>query len=150
MKSVTDEDGFIQIIISPGAFEIEALNREIRSINSDEGRFTEANYPFTIKPNFSTLGSLIEISPQGPIISFMFDDSLGDFLAFNARTFFEEYNLSSNPVEIPSFDSIFRECNIAQRMTSRVKDPEKFIFLLWMLILVINTLENVEVECSGI
>ena len=28
-KSITDEDGFIQITIPPGAYEIESLNKEI-------------------------------------------------------------------------------------------------------------------------
>ena len=86
MKSITDEDGFIQKPIPPGAYEIESLNNEIKRIIIDEEHFTEANYPFTIKPNFSTLGSIIEISPQGPIISFMFDDSIRDLLGFNARS----------------------------------------------------------------
>ena len=62
-KTITDEDGFIQITIPQGA---------------------ELNSPFTIKPNFSTLGSFIKISSQGPIISFMFDDSIRTFLRFNA------------------------------------------------------------------
>ena len=43
-----------------------------------------------MKPNFSTLGSIIEISPQGPILSFMFDDSIKDLLGYNARTLYEE------------------------------------------------------------
>ena len=60
-KPITDKDGFIQFTIPPGAYEIESLNNEIRSILTDEECFTEANYPFTIKPNFSTLGSIIDI-----------------------------------------------------------------------------------------
>ena len=32
IKSITDEDGFIQITIPPGAHEIEALNKEIKRI----------------------------------------------------------------------------------------------------------------------
>ena len=75
-KTISDDDGFIKITIPPGAYEIESLNNEIKRIIIDEEHYTEPNYPFTIKPNFSTLGSIIEISPQGPIISFMFDDSI--------------------------------------------------------------------------
>ena len=90
MKSITDEDGFIQITIPPGAYEREALDKEIKRIVIGEDHYTEANYPFKIQPNFSTLGSTIEISPQGPIISFMFDDSIRDLLRFNARTLYEE------------------------------------------------------------
>ena len=35
MKSLTDEDGFIQITIPPGAYEIESLNDEIKRIIFD-------------------------------------------------------------------------------------------------------------------
>ena len=74
-KTISDEDGFVQTTILPGAYEIESLNDEIKRIIIDAEPYTEANSQFNIKPNFSTLGSIIEISPQGPILSFMFDDS---------------------------------------------------------------------------
>ena len=48
----------------PGAYEFESLNNEIKRIFIAEEHFTEENYPFLIKPNFSTLGSIIEISNQ--------------------------------------------------------------------------------------
>ena len=121
MKSIIDEDGFIKITIPPGADEIQILNNEIKKIVSDEEHFTEANYPFTIKPNFSTLGSIIEISPQGPIIGFMFDDSIRDLLGFKAKTLYEVYNLSPNPVDIITIDKIFIETDICKGMTSRGK-----------------------------
>ena len=44
----------------------------------------------------------------------MFDDSMRDLLRFNARTLFEEYTPSNNPVDILSFDNIFIECDIAR------------------------------------
>ena len=121
MKSITDEVGFVQITIPPGAYEIEALNNEIKRIIIDEEHYTEANYPFKIKPNFSTLGSIIEISLQGPIISFMFDDSIRDLLGFNAITLYEEYNLSPNPSDIISFNNIFIETDIAKEMVFKGK-----------------------------
>ena len=121
MKSITDEDGYIIITIPPGAFELENLNNEIKRIIIDEEHYIETNYPFTIKPNFSTLGSIIEISIQGPVITFVPDDSIRDLLGFNKTTIFEEYNLSPNPVDILSFDNIFLECNIAQGMIFRGK-----------------------------
>ena len=89
-KTISDDDGFIKITIQPGAYEIESLNNEIKRIIIDEEHYTEANYPFTIKPNFSTLGSIIEISRQGPIISFILDDSIKDLLGYFARTLYEE------------------------------------------------------------
>ena len=62
-KTISDKDGFVQITIPPGAYEVESLNNEIKRIIIDEEHYTETNYPFKIKPNFLTLGSIIEISP---------------------------------------------------------------------------------------
>ena len=46
-KTITDEDGFVQITIPPGAYEIESQNDEIKRIIIDEEHYTEPNYPFT-------------------------------------------------------------------------------------------------------
>ena len=105
MKSISDEDGFVQSNIPPSAYKTESLNKEIKRIIIDKGHYTETNYPFTIKPNFSTLGSIIEISPQGPIISFLFDDSIRDLLGFNART---QIIRRIYPIKQPRRYSIFR------------------------------------------
>ena len=61
-KSITDDDHYIMITIPSGAYEIESLNDEIKRIIIDDEHFTSENYPFEIKANFSTLGSIIEIS----------------------------------------------------------------------------------------
>ena len=63
LKSITGDD-HIKITIPPGAYEIESLNFEIKKIIIDKEHYTETNYPFNIKPNFSTLGSIIGISTQ--------------------------------------------------------------------------------------
>ena len=94
---------------------------EIKRIITDKEHYTEANYPFTIQPNFSTLGSIVQISPQGPIFGFVFDDSIGKILGFNETILWEEYNLSPNPVDILSFDNIFIETDIAQGIDFRGK-----------------------------
>ena len=88
-KTTSDEDGFIEITIPPGVYERESLNNEIKRIIID-GLFEEANYSFTIKPTLSTLRTIVEFSPQGPIFSFMFDDSIRDLLGSNARRLYEE------------------------------------------------------------
>ena len=88
-KALIDE-GFTQITISPGAYEIESLDDEIERIIIDKGHYTEANYPFRIKPNLSTLGSIVELLPQGPIIGFVFDDTIGSLLRFNETILYEE------------------------------------------------------------
>ena len=124
LKSITDDDHII-ITIPPGAYEIESLNKEIKRIIIDEEHYTETNYPFNIKPNFSTLGSIIEISTQGPVITpvitFVPNDSIGHLLGFNKTTIFEEYNLSPNPVDILSFDNNFIETDIAKGLIFKNK-----------------------------
>ena len=121
LKSFAYEDGYIQLTIPPDAYEIESLNNEVERIIIDEGLYTEANYPFTIKPNFSTLRSIIRISTQGPVITFVPHDSIRKLLGLNKTKIYEEYNLSSNPVDILSFDNMFSECDIAQGMIFRGK-----------------------------
>ena len=118
-KSITDYEHYIMITIPSGAYEIESLNDEIKRIIVDDEHFSEENYPFKIRPNFSTLGSIIETSNEEAAISFKPDDSIGSLLGFNKRTIYEEYNLSDNPVDIISFDNIFIECDIAQGMIFR-------------------------------
>ena len=117
-KSISD-DNHIQISIRPGVYEIEALNDEIKRIIIDEEHYTKANYPFVIKPDFNTLDSIIEISPQGPVISFGPEDSIGQLLGFSKTTIYEEYNISPNLVDIISFDNFFIECDIARGMIFR-------------------------------
>ena len=95
------------------------MNDEIKRNVIEQGHFTESNYPFKIKPNFSTLGSIIEISNEESAISFIPSDSIGFLLGFNKRSIYEEYNLSDNPVDILSFDNIFIETDIAQGMILR-------------------------------
>ena len=117
-KSISDDD-HIQISIRPGVYEIEALSKEIKRNIIDKGHYTEVEYPFHIKSDFNTLGSIIEISPQGSVISFIPEDSIGQLLGFSKTKIYEEYNISPNPVDIISFDNIFIECDIARGMIFR-------------------------------
>ena len=114
IKSITDRDGYIQITISPGAYKIESLNNEIKRIIIVEEHYTESNYPLTIQPNLSTIGSLIETSTQGPIVTSAPYDSIPDPLGFLRTTLYEELNLSPNPVDILSFEISFCETDVAQ------------------------------------
>ena len=125
-KSSSDKDGFIQTIIPQGAYELESLNDEIKRIVIEEGYFPKVDYPFKIKPNFSTLGSILEISEQGPLSSFLPDDSRRDLLGFNASTIYEKYHLSLIPVDILSFYKIFLECDNAQGMILNGKRSSNF------------------------
>ena len=51
----------------------------------------------------------------------MFDDSIRDLLGFHAITLYEEYNLSSSPVDTLSIDNIFIHTDIAQGMIFKCK-----------------------------
>ena len=103
------------IFIPPGAYELESLDDEIKRICIIDGHFSESNYPFKIKPNFSTLGSIIEIDVGiGRQIDFNPDDSTRDLLRYKPKILNKEYSLSDHPVDILSFDNIFLECNITQ------------------------------------
>ena len=97
------------------------MNKEIKRIIIDEGYFTTSDYTFLIKPIFSILGCIIEISNEESAISFIPDNSIGDLLGFNKTSIYEKYKLSPNPVDIISFDNIFIETNIAQGMIFKQK-----------------------------
>ena len=88
-KSFNDGE-FTQISIPQGAYETESLNNEIKRIIIDEGHYIENNYPFTIKPIFSTLGSIVELSQTGPNISFVMENSIGRLLGFDETILYNE------------------------------------------------------------
>ena len=106
-----------------GAYEIEKLNNENERNINEEGQFTEANYPFTIKPNFSLLGSIIAFSTNitGSQIAFIPDDIIRDLLWFKQVIIHEEYNVSVYPVDKLYFVKLFPETDIAQRMIFKWK-----------------------------
>ena len=113
-------------MIARGAYELESLNIEIKRIIIEKEQYTEANCPFSNKPNFSTLGSIIEISTQGSVFTFVPDDSIRDLLGFNKTAIFEEYTLSPNLVDILLFDKFFFEWDFAQGMIFKGERGEIF------------------------
>ena len=52
-ESFLDGD-FIHLSLPHGAYELESLNNEIKRIIMDKGHYSENEYRFMIKPNFST------------------------------------------------------------------------------------------------
>ena len=90
----------VMITIPHGAYELESLDLEIKRIIIEEGHITKDFYPFSIKPNFSTLGSIIEITDPNYLIDFTYDNTIRDLLGFNAVILEDEYNLPQNPVDI--------------------------------------------------
>ena len=118
-RNILIEEDFLQIRIPIGAYEIESLNGEIKWNIIDAEHFTESIYPFHIKPNFSTIGSIIERKPQGPLIGFVFNDSIGSLLDFDETILYDEYNLSKEHVDFLSFDNVFIHTKIAKGMIFR-------------------------------
>ena len=115
------DDEFIQIRIPQGSYEVESLDAEIKRNFIDKEHFTENDYPFERKPNFSTLGSIIELSQPGVVIGFVFNDSIGKLLGFGETLLYKKYNLSPNAVDILSFDNIFIHTDFAQGMIFKGK-----------------------------
>ena len=105
--SITDKNGFVQRTLPPCAYKLECLNVEIERNTFKKTHFTEADYRFTIKLNFSTKGSIIEISRKQPLFSFIPDYSIRDLSGFSAVTIYEKFSLSPDPVEISTFDNLF-------------------------------------------
>ena len=119
-RSIIDDDS-TEITIPKGAYEFESLKNESKRIIFDEKQFTEAVYPFNFKPNFSTLGSFIEISIQGSLNSSPLDDSIRISLGFNATKIYQEDNIYPNTVDSFSSDNIFLDCDISQGMNFKGK-----------------------------
>ena len=112
-------------VISPGVYELESLDAEIKRICFNDGYFGEDDYPFKIQPKFSTLGSIIEIDVGiARKISFLPNDCIRDLLGFKPNVKQENNNLSDFPVDILSFDNIFLESDSDQGMIFRGKRSE--------------------------
>ena len=111
----------VMITIPHGAYELESLDLEIKRIISEEGHIIKDFYPVSIKPNFLTLGSFLEITDPHFLNDFTYDYTICGLLDFNAVILEDGYYLSNNPVDILSFDKIFLECDIAQGMIYRGK-----------------------------
>ena len=65
-NSIMQNQLLIKIVFSqnsfpPCAYEIQSLNNEIKRVIVDENHLIGTNYPFTRKPSFLTLGSILEI-----------------------------------------------------------------------------------------
>ena len=119
--SITYKDGFIERESSPAASELEILNEQSNRNIIEQGHFTEKKFPFLLKSNFWTLGSIVDISRTEPLLSFVQDDSIRDLLGFDPVIKFEKRNLSSNPVDILPFNITFLETDTAQLMIIKGK-----------------------------
>ena len=122
LKSIKDDD-FIETTFPKEAYEKESPNNEIKRNIIEEDHFTKTDYPFEIKPNFSTLESFIEIDFKSSrsYIAFSPDHSRKDLLGFKLVLYQEEFILSDSLVDILSFDNFFHETDISQGIIFRGK-----------------------------
>ena len=112
---ITPEKMIVDIEIPKGAYELEAIDLEIKRLMVSNGDSDGETFPITIKPNFNTQESIIEIE-DGWEIDFTYAGTIRTLLGFDARVVSENYNLSDHLVDIISFDNIVVECDIAQGM----------------------------------
>ena len=128
------------------------MNNETKRIIIDEVLYTQLDYPFLFKPNFSTLGTIIEISTQGPVMTFVpvSDDKIRNLLGFNKATTYEEYNFSPNPIDILSFDNLFLKGDIAQGVIFKGKRSGMTDNFTMDVDPGYKYIENIRVECNGI
>ena len=90
--SVFEGDEYNVKTIPPSAFDLESLIKESKRSNTNEGYVTEKDYPFSIKPIFSFLGSIKEIKrSRGWQINSVQDDTLAQPLGFKLDLIHEEY-----------------------------------------------------------
>ena len=94
------------IVFPKGAYELEAIDLEIKRLMVLNGDSDDETFPFSIKPNFTTQGSIIEVE-DGWEVDFTHGGTIRNILGFDARIVSQKYNLSDHPVDIISFDNIF-------------------------------------------
>jgi len=107
------------ITISPGAYEIDGINTEIRrqmKMNNDFDNSDPVNpkYYFNLYPNLSTLKSIIDLTNKYKVD---FSDvtnpnNIRNVLGYNEGTITGLYNQSQNIIMIQSFNSIFINCDL--------------------------------------
>ena len=68
----------VDIDLEKSAYELEAIDLKIKRLRVLNGDFDGETFPITIKPNFSTQGSIIEIK-DGLEIDFTFDSTIRTF-----------------------------------------------------------------------
>ena len=77
--------------------------------------------PIHLNQIFSAHASIIETSRHETLFSFTPDDSVRDLLGFNGSTIYEKHNLSTNPVDILSFNNNFIPTDIALELIFKGK-----------------------------
>ena len=117
---ITPEKMIVDIEIPKGAYELGAIDLEIKRLMVSNGDSDGETFPITIKPNFNTQESIIEIE-DGWEIDFTYARTIRTPLGFDARVVSKNYNLSDHLLDIISFDNIFVESDIAQGMINNGK-----------------------------
>src|SRR5277367_2526350 len=106
------------ITISPGAYEVDAINNEIRRQMKTNNDVTTTSgvttYYFNLYPNFSTSKSIIDLTNnyQVDFTDTGCPNNLRSILGYNSIIISGLYNQSQNIINIQSFNSIFINCDL--------------------------------------
>ena len=109
------------------------MREESKKYFIEEGLFTEEHYPILVKLTFSTLSSIRESSREDFFsINSVEDDSIRYLVGFDPVVIYEKLNLSTNPVDIMSFDNTCPETNIVQGRVLKGNEQDQSTFFQWM------------------
>ena len=97
-------------------------NLEIERLMVLNGDFDGQSFPFTIKPNFQTQGSIMEIE-DGWEVDFIYAGTLRIILEFDARIVSGKNNLSDHLVDIISFANFFVDVARGMIVNGKRSDP---------------------------
>ena len=114
--SISGKDISVQISIPAGAYALETSNEEIQKNIFEAVPYTDEHYPIFFPTKFSTLGSFMGNSRQGPLVSFVQGDSILELLGFDPNVSDEKTISSPNPMIILTFDINFLETEINEVM----------------------------------
>ena len=144
------DDNFSKLSIAMGAYLMGSLTKETKWNVVEQGFFTEANSPFTIKPNFSTLCFNIKTSSNitGRQTVFTPVGSKKGNIGFKLVLIYEEYNLSYLQLIYYRLIKFSSKQIWLTEWLSKVEVKEITISL-WMLILLTNILKKLLEVLAG-
>ena len=118
--------GMKEIILLPGAYEIDQINAEISRQIMNESILSES--PITIEADTSTLRSIIRLKDSFSV-DFTFSNTLRDLLGFNSRVLTDPVNISDKKVNITDIHRIHLCCDCIVG-SLRNGEPSNILFSL--------------------
>lgn len=103
------------ITVEKGAYEIEALNNEIKRQLVERKHLTDLkDAAFNITLNLSIFKVAIQLDPKKIRIDFTKNNTFKDLLGFRSKELNKVYNLADDTAQITTASSILLKCSIIQ------------------------------------